>query len=88
MRWNEIMEDTMSHDPRPIDWRDCNLVESIADRLGGVPVLKGTRMPADSIVENYDYGMSPGEIAETFELDVAQVISILEFAGKQRANFA
>ncbi|HYW38819.1 MAG TPA: DUF433 domain-containing protein [Terriglobales bacterium] len=30
----------------------------------GAPVLHGTRMPANAIVDNFDYGMSVSEIAE------------------------
>jgi len=77
------MED---QEPRQIDWRQCNLVESVPEKVSGAPVLKGTRMPVQAIVDNYDDGLSPAEIAETFEIPLAAVTGILEFVGQQRAR--
>ena len=53
--------------PAAVDWSDCSLVEVNPRKLSGVPVLKGTRMQAASILENYSSGLSPDEIAEVFE---------------------
>lgn len=36
--------------------------------LGGAPVLRGTRMPVDAIVDNLDDGVNIAEIAEQFEI--------------------
>jgi uncharacterized protein (DUF433 family) len=33
------------------DWTDCPLIEINPRKLSGVPVLKGTRMQANSIVQ-------------------------------------
>lgn len=53
-----------------VDWKDCPLVEVNYLKLGGTPILKHTRMPADAIFESYMGGMSPDEIAEVFDLPV------------------
>ncbi len=37
-------------------------------KLSGVPILKGTRVQADAIVENYEGGSDIEEIAENFAL--------------------
>jgi uncharacterized protein (DUF433 family) len=28
-----------------VDWSECDLVESVAGKVGGKPVVKGTRIP-------------------------------------------
>jgi uncharacterized protein (DUF433 family) len=63
-----------------IDWSQCDLVDSVPGRMSGKPCLKGTRMPADAIVENYDAGVDPEEIAEQFQIPLSAVIGILQFA--------
>lgn len=39
-----------------MDWSDCPLVEVKPGVQRGRPVLKGTRMPADDIGENWEAG--------------------------------
>lgn len=72
--------------PRPVDWRACPLVEQVPGKVSGVPLLKGTRMPVQTILDNLDYGMSADEVAATWELDPATVRTIYEYAEKQRAR--
>jgi uncharacterized protein (DUF433 family) len=51
-----------------MDWKDCPLVEIIPGKVSGAPLLKGTRLPADTVLENYE-GVSPvEEIAENFDI--------------------
>ena len=68
-----------------MNWLGCEVVESVNDRMGGVPVLRRSRMFADSIVENFDDGLSPEEIAEDFSLNLDDVKSLLDFAGRTHA---
>ena len=35
-----------------MNWLGCEVVESGNDRVGGVPVLRRSRMSADSVVKN------------------------------------
>ena len=63
-----------------MDWSGCPLVESDPYKLGGVPILKGTRMQADSIVENYEWGSPIEEIADNFEIPVETIRLVLEYA--------
>ena len=67
-------------DTTTIDWTKCPLVEINPRKVSGTPILKGSRMPADGIVENYQDGMTPEEIAEVFELDAESVRALLAFA--------
>ncbi len=66
-------------------WDECSDVESKVDVMSGVPVVVGTRVPADAIVENADDGFSPEEIVtEIFpSVPLARAERILEFAGRR-----
>lgn len=66
-----------------MDWTDCPLVEINPRKLSGTPILKGSRMPADAIVENYADGLGADEIAEVFELPADGVRDLLAYAVKQ-----
>jgi uncharacterized protein (DUF433 family) len=53
---------------------------SLQQVQGGAPVLRGTRMPVDAIVDNFDYGVSATEIAEQFEVPLDLIEAILVYA--------
>jgi len=58
-------------------------VESIAGKVSGAWVLKGTRMPVSVIFENLKAGANIDEIMEWFEgLDREQVEAVIEFAAR------
>jgi uncharacterized protein (DUF433 family) len=63
-----------------LDWSDCPLVETDPARMHGIPIVKGTRMPADDVVENYESGSPVQEIAENFGLDPQDIRAILSYA--------
>ncbi len=67
-----------------IDWSECALVEVKPGVHSGAPVLRGTRMPAGAIIENFDYGVSIAEIAEQFEVPPDQIEAILTYAKSHR----
>jgi uncharacterized protein (DUF433 family) len=72
-----------------MDWSKCPLVESDPYKLGGVPILKGTRMQADSIVENYVNGSPIEEISYNFEIPEETIRLVLEYASaKQKRKTA
>jgi uncharacterized protein (DUF433 family) len=77
--WQVVM-----HTPDKIDWSQCPLVEVKPGVQSGAPVLRGTRMPANAIVDNFDYGMSVSEIAEQFELPPDRVEAIVTYAQSHR----
>ena len=54
-----------------LELRDC--VEVDANKLGGVPVLKGTRISVAQILAEIGEGQSIQAVADDFALDVAQV---------------
>jgi uncharacterized protein (DUF433 family) len=67
-----------------IDWSECLLVEIKPGVQSGAPVLRGTRMPANAIVDNFDYGVSVSEIAEQFELPPDRVEAIVAYPQSHR----
>jgi uncharacterized protein (DUF433 family) len=67
-----------------IDWSNCPLVEKKQEVQSGAPVLRGTRMPVNAIVDNFDYGVSVSEIAEQFEVPLDQVEAVLSYAKSHR----
>jgi uncharacterized protein (DUF433 family) len=79
----------------PSGWRDagqtdggrrtgCPLVEVKPGVQSGVPVLRGTRMPADAIVDNFDYGLDIAEIVDQFEVPRDRGAAILNYAKSHR----
>ena len=65
------------------DWTGCSLVEIVPGKVSGVPIVKGTRVQADTLVENYLGGSPVEEIAENFAIAESIVQQILTFARKQ-----
>lgn len=63
-----------------IDWTGCPAVEVVPGKVSGVPILKHTRMQADSVIENYEDGMSVQEIADEFSLSELMVREVVTFA--------
>lgn len=66
----------------PIDWSECSLVERNPRVQSGRPVLRGTRMPVDDIVDNYQAGVDEAEIAELFAIPMHQVCDVLSYAAQ------
>ncbi len=65
----------------PFDWTGCDQVEVVVGKVSGVPLLVKTRMPADSVLQHFEWDETPEEIADTFDLDIEQVRAVLRFAG-------
>ena len=66
---------------QPIDWSQCQDVESVPGRVSGAWVIKGSRVPAQAVVDNAKAGCSAEEIAtEIFELPLERVRGVLRFA--------
>ena len=67
-----------------VDWSGCSLVETKPGVQRGRPVVKGTRMPADDIIDNWEAGVDEPDIAENFRLPVEQVKAILSYAARRQ----
>jgi uncharacterized protein (DUF433 family) len=82
--WNYGVQEFAMADQEKIDRSQCSLVEVDPLVLSGAPVLCGTRMPANAIVDNYDFGMSVAEISEQFEVPEESILAILTYAKSHR----
>ncbi len=64
-----------------IDWTECALVECVPGKVGEMPLIKGTRILADTIIEDALLGAPVDEIHESFpSLPVDTIRKLLAFA--------
>jgi len=70
-----------------IDWMACELIEQIPGKVSGRPIVRGTRILPDAIVDSYDLGETIEELREGFPaLSVDQIKQLIEFAHARRAQ--
>ena len=68
-----------------IDWLACELIEQIPGKVSGRPIVRGTRILPDAIVDSYDLGETIEELREGFpSLTVDHINRLIEFAHAQR----
>lgn len=78
--------DTMRITER-IDWFECDDIERIPGKQGGVPLIKGTRIPAEQIVEEAELDSPIEEIAENYpSISLERVRSIIRYAESHRVH--
>ena len=71
-----------------IDWSHCPLVEINPRKVSGAPIVKGTRVQADSILENYRSGSPLAEIADNFAVPEATIRELLDYAAAEPSRRA
>jgi uncharacterized protein (DUF433 family) len=70
-----------------IDWMACELIEKIPGKVSGRPIVRGTRILPDAIVDSYDLGETIDELREGFpSLSVSQIKRLIEFAHAERGQ--
>ena len=62
-----------------MDWSGCELVEVVPGKISGVPLIKGTRMPVDQVIESLDEGETVEEIAYNHDLNPADILRVKHF---------
>jgi len=65
-----------------LDWSQCPVVESVADRRCGAWVFRDTRMPVSTVFENLELGTSIDEIIEQYDVTREQIQAVLKFAAQ------
>jgi uncharacterized protein (DUF433 family) len=64
-----------------IDWTGCELVERIPGKVSGRPIVRGTRILADTIVQDAELGSPLEEIHENYpDLSLAVIQQLISFA--------
>ena len=70
-----------------IDWTGCELVEQIPGKMSGRPIVRGTRILADTIVQDAELGSSLEEIHENHpDLPVTAIQRLISFAHSHRVQ--
>ena len=70
-----------------IDWIACELIETVPGKVSGRPVVRGTRILPDAIVDSFDLGETLEELREGFpSLSCSQIKRLIDFAHLQRGQ--
>jgi len=70
-----------------IDWTACELIEQVPGKVSGRPIVRGTRILPDAIVNSYDHGDSLDLIQENYPgLSLSQIQRLIEFAHARRGQ--
>jgi uncharacterized protein (DUF433 family) len=72
-----------------MDWSRCDLVEVIPGKVSGKPIIKGTRILADSIEQYSARGATVEEIRVDFpSLSEEMILRMVEYVKAQEASAA
>jgi uncharacterized protein (DUF433 family) len=68
-----------------MEWTECDLIERVPGKMGGRPVIKGTRIEPETIVDSFELGSTVDEIHEDFPtVPVDTIRKLLTFAHAQQ----
>lgn len=68
-----------------MDWAECDLVEQVAGKMGGRPVIKRTRIEPETVVVDEEYGRTPEQTHADFPtLSIDTILKIRAYAHKRR----
>ncbi len=67
-----------------MDWSGCDIVEVVPGKVSGVPLIRNSRVPADTILESAELGETPEEIAFNYDLRVEDVRKLLAYAARHQ----
>jgi uncharacterized protein (DUF433 family) len=72
-----------------MDWSGCDLVEVIPGKVSGQPIVKGTRILADTIEQYSARGATTEEIREDYpSLSEETILRMIDYAKAQHASAA
>jgi len=70
-----------------IDWTQCELIERVPGKVSGRPIVRGTRILPEAIVNSYDAGDSLDLIHENYPgLSIPEIQQLIEFAHAHRGQ--
>ena len=73
--------DRVANADSDIDWTGCELVERIPGKVSGRPLVRGTRILADTIVQDAELGSPLEEIHENYpDLPLSAIRRLVSFA--------
>ncbi len=65
-----------------LDWSQCPVVERVPERVSGAWVFRDTRLPVSVVFENLEAGATVDEISAWFDVPVALVRQVIDFAAR------
>ncbi len=66
-------------------WDDCELIEQVSGKVGGRPVIRGTRIEPEVILVDEEYGRTPEQTHASFPtLSVDTILKVRAFARKHQ----
>jgi uncharacterized protein (DUF433 family) len=69
-----------------LDWSDCGAVERVPEKVSGVWLFKGTRVPVKALFENLEAGATVDQFLDWFPgVSREQVQSVLEHTARSLA---
>jgi uncharacterized protein (DUF433 family) len=72
-----------------MDWTGCELVEVIPGKVSGQPIIKGTRILADTIEQYYSHGSPIEEIRQDYpSLSEETILRMIDYLKTQHASAA
>ncbi len=71
-----------------MDWTRCPLVEVNPEKVSGAPVLKGTRLPVQAVLDNHKDGLTAAEIAEQFDVGEDRIQAVIDYARQAKRRRA
>lgn len=60
-----------------IDWTECAAIETVPEKMGGQPVIKGTRVRPNDLLVNRDEGID--WLAENFSIPSESIRQVFAF---------
>ena len=71
-----------------MDWSGSDIVEVVPGKVSGVPLVRNTRVPADTVLESAELSESPEEITFNYDLKSEETLALLAYAAERqrRAN--
>lgn len=68
-----------------MNWLECEEIEAVPGKMGGVPVVKGTRVEPDTILTDFELGSPVEEIHDNFPtVPVATIRRLIAFAHQRQ----
>jgi len=71
-----------------IDWHGCTAVQFDPKKLGGKATVGNTRLDADTVIANYEDGMSIDELYDHFHADKDAMRTIIAFYESKRMKIS
>lgn len=63
-----------------IDWMACELIEAVPGKVSGKPVVRGTRIMPDAILNSFELGDTVEDIHDGFPtLSITQIERLIDF---------